>query len=42
MQRALHDAVMPQAERYIRMYISLLVGDVRPSVDEHDVIIRAM
>jgi DNA-binding GntR family transcriptional regulator len=40
--RALHDAVKPQAERYIRMYISLLVGDVRPSVDEHDVIIRAI
>lgn len=40
--RALHEAVKPQAERYIRMYISLLVGDVRPSVDEHDVIIRAI
>jgi DNA-binding GntR family transcriptional regulator len=40
--RALHEAVKPQAERYIRMYISLLVGDVRPSVDEHDVIIRAV
>ena len=40
--RALHDAVKPQAERYIRMYISLLVGDVRPSVDEHDVIVRAI
>ena len=40
--RALHEAVKPQAERYIRMYISLLVGDVRPSVDEHDVIVRAI
>jgi DNA-binding GntR family transcriptional regulator len=40
--RALHEAVKPQAERYIRMYISLLVSDVRPSVDEHDVIIRAI
>jgi DNA-binding GntR family transcriptional regulator len=40
--RALHGAVKPQAERYIRMYISLLVSDVRPSVDEHDVIIRAI
>jgi DNA-binding GntR family transcriptional regulator len=40
--RALHAAVKPQAERYIRMYISLLVGDVRPSVDEHDVIVRAI
>jgi DNA-binding GntR family transcriptional regulator len=40
--RTLHDAVKPQAERYIRMYISLLVSDVRPSVDEHEVIIRAI
>jgi DNA-binding GntR family transcriptional regulator len=40
--RTLHEAVKPQAERYIRMYISLLVGDVKPSVDEHDVIIRAI
>ena len=40
--RALHEAVKPQAERYIRMYISLLVDDIRPSVDEHDVIIRTI
>ena len=40
--RALHEAVKPQAERYIRMYISLLVGDIRPSVDEHEVIVRAI
>jgi DNA-binding GntR family transcriptional regulator len=40
--RALHEAVKPQAERYIRMYLSLLVGDIRPSVDEHEVIIRAI
>jgi DNA-binding GntR family transcriptional regulator len=40
--RSLHEAVKPQAERYIRMYISLLVGDIRPSVDEHEVIIRAV
>jgi DNA-binding GntR family transcriptional regulator len=40
--RALHAAVKPQAERYIRMYISLLVHDVRPSVDEHDIIVRAI
>src|SRR3954470_21812006 len=26
----LHDSVKPQAERYIRMYISLLTGDIRP------------
>ncbi len=39
---ALHDSVKPQAERYIRMYISLLTGDIRPSVAEHDAIIEAI
>lgn len=39
---ALHEAVKPQAERYIRMYISLLTGDVKPSVDEHDTMIDAI
>jgi len=39
---ALHDAVKPQAERYIRMYISLLVGDIATSVDEHALIIDAI
>ena len=39
---ALHQAVKPQAERYIRMYISLLAGDVRTSVDEHGEIIAAI
>lgn len=39
---ALHDAVKPQAERYIRMYISMLTGDVRTSVDEHDAMIDAI
>lgn len=36
---ALHDAAKPQAERYIRMYISMLTGDIRSSVVEHDAII---
>src|SRR5688500_9784591 len=36
---ALHDAVKPQAERYIRMYISMLTGDIKASVDEHDAMI---
>lgn len=40
--RALHDAVKPQAERYIRMYISMLVSDIRASVYEHDIIIAAI
>lgn len=39
---ALHDAVKPQAERYIRMYISLLVGDIRTSVDEHSAIVQSI
>lgn len=39
---ALHEAVKPQAERYIRMYISLLVSDITASVAEHDTIIAAL
>ncbi len=39
---AMHDASKPQAERYIRMYISMLTGDIRSSVDEHDAIIDAI
>lgn len=39
---ALHDAVKPQAERYIRMYISMLTGDIRASVEEHDAMIDAI
>ncbi|MDE3053609.1 MAG: GntR family transcriptional regulator [Gemmatimonadota bacterium] len=39
---AMHDASKPQAERYIRMYISMLTGDIRSSVDEHDAIISAI
>ncbi|MDE3150656.1 MAG: GntR family transcriptional regulator [Gemmatimonadota bacterium] len=39
---ALHDAVKPQAERYIRMYISMLTGDIRSSVEEHDAITDAI
>jgi DNA-binding GntR family transcriptional regulator len=39
---ALHDAVKPQAERYIRMYISMLTGDLKTSVDEHETMIDAI
>lgn len=35
---ALHDSVKPQAERYIRMYISMLTGDIATSVAEHEAI----
>lgn len=39
---ALHDAVKPQSERYIRLYVSALVDEIGTSVREHDVIIRAI
>ncbi len=39
---ALHDSVKPQAERYIRMYISMLTTDIEASVAEHDAIINAI
>jgi DNA-binding GntR family transcriptional regulator len=39
---ALHDGVKPQAERYIRMYISMLTSDIRASVAEHDAMIDAI
>jgi len=37
--QALHDAVKPQAERYIRLYVSVLGGEIATSVEEHDRII---
>lgn len=39
---AMHDSVKPQAERYIRMYISMLTSDIKASVAEHDAIIDAI
>lgn len=36
---ALHDAVKPQAERYVRLYTSALVDEIAKSVEEHSVII---
>lgn len=39
---ALHDAIKPQAERYIRLYISALVGEISTSVEEHAAIIDAI
>lgn len=39
---ALHDSVKPQAERYIRMYISMLTGNLSASVAEHDAMIDAI
>lgn len=40
--RALHDAVKPQAERYERLYVSLLSRGIAPSVNEHRAIIRTI
>jgi DNA-binding GntR family transcriptional regulator len=38
--RVLHQAVKPQAERYIRLYIGALVDEIQESVEEHALIIR--
>lgn len=35
----LHDAIKPQAERYIHLYTNSLVGEIGRSVEEHEVII---
>ncbi len=37
---ALHDAVKPQAERYVRLYTSALVDEIGQSVVEHEAIIE--
>jgi DNA-binding GntR family transcriptional regulator len=40
--RALHDAIKPQSERYVRLYISALVDQIDTSVREHAEIIDAI
>jgi DNA-binding GntR family transcriptional regulator len=40
--RALHHAVKPQAERYERLYVSFLTGEIVTSVREHDAIVAAI
>jgi DNA-binding GntR family transcriptional regulator len=35
----LHSAVKPQAERYERLYVSYLAGEIATSVTEHEAII---
>lgn len=37
---ALHDAIKPQVERYVRVYQSALLDAIRTSVREHDVIVQ--
>lgn len=39
---ALHESVKPQAERYGRLYVSLLVAEIAPSLEEHEAIITAL
>lgn len=39
---AMHDAIKPQSERYVRLYISALVDEIGTSVREHTVIIDAI
>jgi DNA-binding GntR family transcriptional regulator len=39
---ALHDAVKPQSERYVRLYISALVDEIGTSVEEHGRIVAAV
>ena len=40
--RSLHDTVKPQAERYERLYVSMLTPELHTSVVEHRAIIRAI
>jgi DNA-binding GntR family transcriptional regulator len=40
--QSLHDAVKPQAERYIRMYIALLLDTVPTAGTEHEAIVEAI
>lgn len=40
--RGLHEALKPQAERYARLYVSVLTSKIDASVREHELIIRAI
>jgi DNA-binding GntR family transcriptional regulator len=40
--RALHRSTKPQIERYVRLYVNVLLDTIPASVQEHDVIIRAI
>jgi DNA-binding GntR family transcriptional regulator len=39
---ALHDVIKPQAERYERLYVSMLTREITTSVAEHGAIVRAI
>jgi len=40
--RSLHDAIKPQAERYIRVYVSALTMEIETSILEHEEIARTI
>jgi len=40
--RLLHGSVKPQAERYERLYVSYLAGEIATSASEHETIINAI
>jgi len=40
--KSLHDSVKPQTERYERLYVSFLAGEIETSVAEHETIIKAI
>ncbi|MBA3645712.1 MAG: GntR family transcriptional regulator [Gemmatimonadaceae bacterium] len=40
--KAIHDAVKPQAERYIRMYVALLLDTAPTAGSEHEAIVEAI
>jgi DNA-binding GntR family transcriptional regulator len=40
--RSLHDTVKPQAERYERLYVSMLTSELHTSAVEHRAIVRAI
>lgn len=39
---ALHNAIKPQAERYNRLYTTVLVNEIHTSVDEHESIVQSI
>ena len=39
---ALHDVVKPQAERYVRLYISALLDQIADSISEHNAIVEGI
>jgi len=39
---ALHSSIKPQAERYIRLYVSALMEEIGTSVEEHEAIIEGI